>query len=218
MRLVLRRLLAAALAAVFLSAAPVADAGPTPLARKLSKALSVPHVAKSRTGALAVDLVTGRPVYAHNLGLPLDTRFEREARGHVRLPAGARAELPLRDRRARRGRAGRIAVARGHRPQGLRRPDAVDARPAQARLAAPLAGHPARQRADRGRRVVLRRQADGAGLEALVLHQRVGAALGLDRRPGPLQGPNHARARARRRAVVPSGTRFGPGSPWPVGR
>lgn len=67
----LRRSLAAALAAVFLSAAPVANAGPTPLARKLSKALSVPHVAKSRTGALAVDLVTGRPVYAHNLGLPL---------------------------------------------------------------------------------------------------------------------------------------------------
>lgn len=67
----LRRSLAAALAAVFLSAAPVANAGPTPLARKLSKALSVPHVAKSRTGALAVDLATGRPVYAHNLGLPL---------------------------------------------------------------------------------------------------------------------------------------------------
>ena len=69
--LVLRRFLAAALAAVFLSAAPVADAGPIPLARKLSKALSVPHVAKSRTGAMAVDLATGRAVYAHNLGLPL---------------------------------------------------------------------------------------------------------------------------------------------------
>lgn len=68
----LRRPLAtAALLAVFVSAAPVANAGPTPLARKLSKALSVPHVAKSRTGALAVDLFTGRPVYAHNLGLPL---------------------------------------------------------------------------------------------------------------------------------------------------
>lgn len=68
---VLRRSLAAALAAVFLSAAPVANAGTTPLARKLSKALSVPHVAKSRTGAVAVDLATGRAVYAHNLELPL---------------------------------------------------------------------------------------------------------------------------------------------------
>ena len=68
----LRRPLAtAALLAVFVSAAPVANAAPTPLARKLSKALTVPHVAKSRTGALAVDLATGRPVYAHNLGLPL---------------------------------------------------------------------------------------------------------------------------------------------------
>jgi serine-type D-Ala-D-Ala carboxypeptidase/endopeptidase (penicillin-binding protein 4) len=65
-----RRLLAVALAAIFFSTAPAA-AGPIPLARKLSKALSVPHVAKSRTGAVAVDLATGRAVYAHNLGLPL---------------------------------------------------------------------------------------------------------------------------------------------------
>ena len=67
----LRRLLAAALAAVFLSTSPAAAAGPTSLARKLSRALSVPQVAKSRTGAMAVDLATGRPVYAHNLRLPL---------------------------------------------------------------------------------------------------------------------------------------------------
>jgi D-alanyl-D-alanine carboxypeptidase/D-alanyl-D-alanine-endopeptidase (penicillin-binding protein 4) len=66
---VLHRLLAVALAAVFLSSPPAS--GQTPLARKLSKALSVSHVAKSRTGAVAVDLATGRPVYAHNLGLPL---------------------------------------------------------------------------------------------------------------------------------------------------
>ena len=66
-----RRLLAVALAAIFLSSAPAATAGPTSLARKLSKALSVPHVAKSRTGAVAIDLATGKAVYAHNLGLPL---------------------------------------------------------------------------------------------------------------------------------------------------
>jgi D-alanyl-D-alanine carboxypeptidase/D-alanyl-D-alanine-endopeptidase (penicillin-binding protein 4) len=66
-----RRLLAVALAAVFLSSAPAATAGPTSLARKLSKALAVPHVAKSRTGAVAINLTTGKAVYAHNLGLPL---------------------------------------------------------------------------------------------------------------------------------------------------
>ena len=66
-----RRLMAVALAALFLSSAPAAAAGPTPLARKLSTALSVPYVAKSRTGAVAVDLTTGKAVYAHNLGLPL---------------------------------------------------------------------------------------------------------------------------------------------------
>jgi D-alanyl-D-alanine carboxypeptidase/D-alanyl-D-alanine-endopeptidase (penicillin-binding protein 4) len=66
-----RRLVAVALAAVFVSAAPAASAGPIPLARKLSQALSVPQVAKSRTGAVAVDLTTGRAVYAHNLQLPL---------------------------------------------------------------------------------------------------------------------------------------------------
>ena len=55
----------------FSSPRAAAAAGPTPLARKLSQALAVPHVAKSRTGAVAVDLATGKPVYAHNLGLPL---------------------------------------------------------------------------------------------------------------------------------------------------
>ena len=48
-----------------------ATATETPLARKLAKALQAPHVAPSRTGALAVDLATGRPVYSHNLTLPL---------------------------------------------------------------------------------------------------------------------------------------------------
>jgi D-alanyl-D-alanine carboxypeptidase/D-alanyl-D-alanine-endopeptidase (penicillin-binding protein 4) len=49
--------------------APAAEQ--TPLARKLARALRVPHVSPSRSGALAVDLATGRPVYAHNLRLPL---------------------------------------------------------------------------------------------------------------------------------------------------
>ena len=64
-----RRLFAVFLAAAFL--APPAAAAQTPLARKLSRALAVPHVAKSRSAALVVDLTTGKPVYTHNLSLPL---------------------------------------------------------------------------------------------------------------------------------------------------
>ena len=51
--------------------AAAAEQTPTPLARKLANALRAPHVAPSRTGALAVDLATGLPVYSHNLTLPL---------------------------------------------------------------------------------------------------------------------------------------------------
>jgi serine-type D-Ala-D-Ala carboxypeptidase/endopeptidase (penicillin-binding protein 4) len=50
---------------------PAAAAEQTPLARKLAKALQAPQVAPSRTGAVAVDLATGQPVYSHNLTLPL---------------------------------------------------------------------------------------------------------------------------------------------------
>ncbi len=50
---------------------PTSAAGQTPLARQLSRALTVPHVAKSRSAAIVVDLITGRPVYAHNVSLPL---------------------------------------------------------------------------------------------------------------------------------------------------
>jgi len=65
-----RRLLVVFLAAAFL-ALPAAAAGQTPLSRQLSRALAVPHVAKSRSAAFAVDLATGKAVYARNLSLPL---------------------------------------------------------------------------------------------------------------------------------------------------
>ena len=54
-----------------LASPQAATADQTPLARKLGLALQAPHVAPSRTGALAVDLATGLPVYSHNLALPL---------------------------------------------------------------------------------------------------------------------------------------------------
>jgi serine-type D-Ala-D-Ala carboxypeptidase/endopeptidase (penicillin-binding protein 4) len=68
-----RRLLTVLVAtvAVGVAAPPTGAAERTPLARKLGNALRAPHVAPSRTGALAVDIVSGRPVYSHNLALPL---------------------------------------------------------------------------------------------------------------------------------------------------
>jgi D-alanyl-D-alanine carboxypeptidase/D-alanyl-D-alanine-endopeptidase (penicillin-binding protein 4) len=65
------RVAAVALAVVLLAPAPTSAASQTPLARKLSHALAVPHVSRTRTSALAVDLTTGRPLYARNLRLPL---------------------------------------------------------------------------------------------------------------------------------------------------
>lgn len=65
-----RRLLAVLLAVAFL-APPAAAAGQTPLSRRLTRALAVPHVAKSRSAAFAVDLVTGKTVYARHPSLPL---------------------------------------------------------------------------------------------------------------------------------------------------
>jgi serine-type D-Ala-D-Ala carboxypeptidase/endopeptidase (penicillin-binding protein 4) len=69
--LVLRRLLAVLAALAFLAPAAASAEGPSPLARRLSRALAVPHVAKSRSAAVAVDLVTGKQLYARNLRLPL---------------------------------------------------------------------------------------------------------------------------------------------------
>jgi len=67
---VARRLVAFVAVVAFL-ATPPAAAGQTPLARNLARALAVPHVAKSRSAAVAVDLVTGKQLYSQNLSLPL---------------------------------------------------------------------------------------------------------------------------------------------------
>lgn len=67
-----RRALAVLLAVAFLAPpSAAAAAGQTPLTRQLSRALTVPHVAKSRSAAVVVDLVTGKHVYAHNLSMSL---------------------------------------------------------------------------------------------------------------------------------------------------
>ena len=64
-----RRRLAVVLAAAFL--APQGASAQAPLSRRLARALAVPHVSKARSAALAVDLTTGRQLYAHNLSLGL---------------------------------------------------------------------------------------------------------------------------------------------------
>ena len=66
-----RRLLAALLGLAFIAPATASPSTSTPLERRLSRALTVPHVAKSRSAAYAVDLATGKQLYAQNLGLPL---------------------------------------------------------------------------------------------------------------------------------------------------
>ena len=45
---------------------PALPAASSPLTRKLARALSVPQVSRSESGAVAVDLATGRVVFAHN--------------------------------------------------------------------------------------------------------------------------------------------------------
>lgn len=61
-----RFLVAVLAAAVLLVAAATAGARPGGLATRLAQALAVPHVDHSREGALAVDLETGRVIFARN--------------------------------------------------------------------------------------------------------------------------------------------------------
>jgi D-alanyl-D-alanine carboxypeptidase/D-alanyl-D-alanine-endopeptidase (penicillin-binding protein 4) len=67
----IRRLLAVLLATAALLPAGVADARPTGLTTRLAQALAVPHLDHAREGAVAVDLQTGRVLFARNADLPL---------------------------------------------------------------------------------------------------------------------------------------------------
>jgi D-alanyl-D-alanine carboxypeptidase/D-alanyl-D-alanine-endopeptidase (penicillin-binding protein 4) len=70
-----RRRIAASVAALLaaLVAVPGAGAahGQAPLGRRLAKALTVPHVSRARSAALAVDLTTGQVLYGRNQSLSL---------------------------------------------------------------------------------------------------------------------------------------------------
>jgi D-alanyl-D-alanine carboxypeptidase/D-alanyl-D-alanine-endopeptidase (penicillin-binding protein 4) len=65
------RLLAALVAALALAAAATAQTRTDPvLQKRLARALAVPHVRPSQTGALAVELATGQTLYAQNAAVP----------------------------------------------------------------------------------------------------------------------------------------------------
>ncbi len=68
-RMTRRRLPVVVLLALVL-AAP-AGAGDSPLAKRLARALAVPHVSPARTGAVAIDLQTGETVFSEHETLPL---------------------------------------------------------------------------------------------------------------------------------------------------
>jgi serine-type D-Ala-D-Ala carboxypeptidase/endopeptidase (penicillin-binding protein 4) len=65
-----RRRLPLAVLVALLLAAP-AGAGTSPLAKRLAKALAVPHVSQARTGALAFDLQTGETLFSEHEALSL---------------------------------------------------------------------------------------------------------------------------------------------------
>lgn len=69
-RMTRRRLPVVAVAVALLAASP-AGAGDSPLAKRLERALAVPHVSQARTGAVAFDLQTGETLFTEHDGLPL---------------------------------------------------------------------------------------------------------------------------------------------------
>ncbi len=70
-RMTRRRLPVVAALALALAAPAGAGGADAPLAKRLARALVVPHVAQARTGAVAIDLQTGETVFAEHDGLPL---------------------------------------------------------------------------------------------------------------------------------------------------
>jgi D-alanyl-D-alanine carboxypeptidase/D-alanyl-D-alanine-endopeptidase (penicillin-binding protein 4) len=69
-RMARRRLPVVAVVVALLVASP-AGAGDSPLAKRLERALAVPHVSQARTGALAFDLQTGETLFSEHDALPL---------------------------------------------------------------------------------------------------------------------------------------------------
>ena len=168
---------------------PAAAAGQTPLARKLSRALAVPHVARAHTSALAVDLATGKQLYARNPRMPLipasneklavtyasllalgpSFRFSTDVLGEGELDGTLwRGDVVLKGYGdPTLSTLDLLSLASQLRSQGIRR------------VSGQVVGDESFFDAKRM----------GAGLEVVLLPQRVAAALGADGRPGSLPGP-----------------------------
>ena len=144
-------------------AAPAARREPAARDARSRSALAVPHVASTPTGAVAVDLATGETVFARNAALLARARPRtRSSPSPTRRSTALGPDVPDRDGRARRGRAGRHDLARATSCSGPRRPDAHERRPAPARGAGARPRGSAASPARRRRRVVLRRAPHGA--------------------------------------------------------
>ena len=128
------------------------------------------------------------------------------------LSSGSRPTSSGAASRTARPGAGRSAPGRPGRPDPLEPRPRILGEPGPRRGDHPRDGRRAR------RRVLLRLPADRAGLEALVLRERVAAALGADGRPRPVRRPHLARTR-RSPPRSCSGRRCAaPASTWPAER
>ena len=196
-----------------LAFAPSATAA-APLATRLAQALAVPGISTTQSSADR-DRPRNRPDPLHAQRRPLArTSLEREAHRHLRGARRARAR--------RIGSAPRCSGV-GSQEENVWHGDVFLKGYGDPTLTSPeleglaeqltRARHHAHRRAGARRRVVVRRAANGAGLEGGVLHQRVAAALGARRRPRPLRRPHGTTAcRSRRRACC-AGCCCGTGSP-----
>ena len=208
-------LLAVFLAAALAPASCVGARSTRPRARSRRRS-RVPHVAKAATGALAVDLDTGETVFSLHPGLSLrpasNEKLAVTYAALVKLGAGFQLETDVIGQRRPRGRH----MDGRPRPPGPRRPDAHLGRPRADGAAGARPGDPARQRPHRRRRELLRRAPHGPGLEAVVLHPGVAAAVGARRRPGARLALHGRRPGDRRGDGVPRRCSARPASPCPA--
>ena len=201
-RMTRRRLPVVAVVLALVLAAP-AGAGDSPLAKRLARALAVPHVSPARTGAVAIDLQTGETVFSEHDALPLAPASNEKLAvtygALVALGPTFRIETDVLGRGEQDGTTWRGSlVLVGHGDPTLSSADlAALARQVRA------AGIRTRDGRRLRRRVVLRRPPHRRRLEVVVLRERVAAALGADRRPRPLPRPHLARPGARGRAALP---------------
>ena len=203
-RMTCRRLPVVACVLALVLAAP-AGAGDSPLAKRLARALAVPHVSQARTGAVALDLQTGQTVFSEHDGLPLaPASNEKLAIAYgalVALGSDFRIETDVLGRGQQDGTVWRGSL-RARRP---RRPDALEREPRGARPPGSRGRDPEGDARRLCRRVVLRHAPHRRRLEVVVLRQRVPAAVGADGRPRPLPRPHVGRSGTRRRAPLRRG-------------